>query len=192
MTPRSLAACVVACLVCACAAPGFDLSTAAGAGSPDPLAKYAGIYSVCKGHERTTFTFAPSGARKATIVIRYDVFDGPQCSGAIVGTRTFAAPMTVTWLGSATEPVAGIGEADTTFAIDRVNLSEPHNPATTTGPGMHGDCVRHAGGEVCYRRDFEPASSEDAALLLRGTALHVLIRFGDAWRADPIPWRRSD
>jgi hypothetical protein len=192
MTRKSLAACVAACLVGACAAPVGERGPAREVGSPDPLAKYAGTYSVCKGHERTTFTFTPSGARKATIVVRYDVFDGAQCSGAIAGTRTFAAPMAVTWLGTSTGQVSGIGERDATLVIDRVNLSEPHNPATMTGPGVHGACVRHSGGEVCYRRDFEPASNEDAALLLRGTALHVLIHFGDSWRADPVPWRRSD
>lgn len=135
---------------------------------PDPLVKYVGTFTACDDHEKATFVLASVGVGVLSNTSRFDVFENKDCTGGLLGTRTYSAPETVTYVESV--PVSGAPYG----SVDKIQMSAPQRTASLTGPGVSGQCVNYPGGQLCYDEGATPpAKTETGGIALAGNQLYV-------------------
>lgn len=84
------------------------------------LAKYAGAWSFCYGHDQETLTIADAGNGGYSTTLTQKVFAGDRCADPVVATGSYGQPMT-TMVGIRTVPNAIIAMIGGTV-VDTVDL----------------------------------------------------------------------
>ena len=153
-----------------------------------PLAKYAGTYTYCEGHERVTLvaTLVNGGL---TMSERSDYYDQANCAGAVVGAQAVFT-LTATYVATESARVTGYSAANSvaTYVVDRIAISVPATTASITGSGVttiNGQlCVRYTGGQVCIDPAPRPATTVFGGLALTDAAVLLLTATANGYDRD--------
>lgn len=166
---------------------------------PEPvrLAPYIGSWTEgCDGHELATHVIARTSADTINFAAKSQYFANSGCTGAILGTETSSANVTMTYTGvTDSSVVLKAGSAAVPAKIDLVTVRLPQGSTTVTGPGVvhtvkDGQarwCITYSvGNSVCIIDDgVEPAQGPiSAGLYATGNEMHLVLASGGTYASD--------
>jgi hypothetical protein len=207
---RALASCCLPFAIAACdgtgAAPGGPLATPPGASpvadggtpvlspatAPDPVAKYAGIYTGCSDNARTTVTITVAEGGALNGALREDVYAQADCTGALLGSFEWRLPFVARFTAAEASRV-WLWEAasDEQRVVDRFSVVLPAQASVPVGPAVVGECLVQPNLRVCHEATGEDRTVE-RALLLEGASLSILEPTGATYEAEGPALRRAD
>jgi hypothetical protein len=165
-------------LLAACGGGGGNAGGAKNPSLPDQSANsaarldaYAGTWtSACAAHAIDTAVVArASGADAAlTMAVTTNYYGNTTCTGDIIATQTWSAPVTATYGGTvASSVVLAAGTAAQSASVDKVTAQLPQRTVALTGAYVSHKivdaqpswCIDYAGSTVCVPDRVYPAES---------------------------------
>jgi len=144
-----------------------------------------GAYAGCdNNHKKRTVTLRAFGSNQATLTIREDIYDGPDCSGTLKGSFSYSSPITITLESTGISAVSGVGAGTQNLSIDRMQFSAPAMTSSLTGLGVQGLCVYYINGYSCYNTMSYSATMGSAGLYFSGNTMASLSVNGAIYVAD--------
>jgi hypothetical protein len=134
---------------------------------------------------------ADPGGSSLTMTPKSEYFDSANCTGTIVATETYSAPLTATYLSSGQAQVTGYPASNSvaTYNVDRIQVAVPAGTFTVTGSGVstiNGEaCITYTGGRTCLSSLTAPGRSITGGLFFTDLALVTLL-------ATPAGYERAD
>lgn len=161
------------------------------------LAPYIGSWTEgCDGHELATHVVSRTSADTINFAAKSQYFANSGCTGAVLGTETSSANVTMTYTGvSDSSVVLKAGSAAVPARIDLVTARLPQGSTTVTGPGVvhtvkNGQaqwCIAFSAGEsICIMDEgVEPAQGPiSAGLYATGNEMHLVLASGGTYVSD--------
>jgi hypothetical protein len=192
--PTILAVALSTSFLAACGGGGDSAPADASVASVEPLTKYEGVWQdTCTGNQRETYTLVASNSGTTlSNTYRNEFFENAGCTGAVVATGTYSAPM-VTMQYIETVPSASIKRlagTTVTSSIDRVTASSTAGYYLTyIGSGVTSSSVNagattarivYTNGSTDITHDAIPTSSVQAAVLLETGSFSTLVPIGSS------------
>lgn len=152
----------------------------------NPLKKYEGTYASCDGNQKEKLTITATGSNSIAMSYSEEIYQGDNCTGAIVGTFSLPQPVIATFTAQTTANFPHVTIMPRTDIVDGVTISTPAMTAQLTGSGVSGSCVNFANGNVCYDDLTYPALTQSGAAYLREDYLVTFSLLNGILAADGI------
>jgi hypothetical protein len=155
-----------------------------------PLAKYAGNYVYCDGHERAQLTIIELNATTISMAIKSDYYQEIGCAGPIVGTASAPLPIQATFLSNGNATVTGWPAVASTssLSVDRATIQIPAMTRTVTGGGVttvNGQrCISYTSGRTCIDVSPFPATTVVGGIAFSGTTFLLLTATSAGYATD--------
>lgn len=148
------------------------------------LAKYAGAWSFCYGHDQETLTIANAGNGSYSTTLTQDVFADDGCKGAVVATGSYGQPMTtMAGIRSVPNAVIAMNGGTVVDTVDLVTVTAGTAPFTWSGSGLTSYSISNGvttatiafnNGSVTLTRNAVNGETTQGALLLRNNVMYTL------------------
>lgn len=191
---KILAVALSTSFLAACGGGGGGDSAPAAASSVGPLTKYEGVWQdACTGNQRETYTLvASNNGTTLSNTYRNEFFENAGCTGAVVATGTYAAPMlSMQYIETvANASVKFLTGTTAASSIDRVTASSTAgNHLTYVGSGVTSSSVNagattarvvYTNGSTTLTHEAIPTTSMQVAIMSGNGTFSTLLPVGSS------------
>jgi hypothetical protein len=191
----------IATLLAGCGGGGAQAAPAAAAARP--LAAYLGEWRAeCNNLARMTLSFKAAGDSAVAYASKAEIYDTPDCSGAVIATQHFNPDVAVNHVGSADASVVLAQDAaPRTVKVDQVTVVAPALTVSLSGSavklveqdGEQRQCIEFSGGNrACFPAAGTTieASTTSSAMYLEGDKLYLMTAVGSGYRIIMVVGRK--